>query len=73
MPTKRESRASGRGVLKSELERFYDGFIRYRELALKKQREGLTGVEESEFQTLSNQLQRRYGKLQKVIKNEAVC
>lgn len=55
-------------IPKPELELFHDGFIRYRELVLKKRREGLTDVEESEFQTLSNQLQRKYGRLQKVIK-----
>ncbi len=67
IPTKMEGYTSDRGISKSELELFYDSFIRYRELALKKQRERLTHVEESEFQTLSKQLQRKYGKLQKVI------
>jgi len=67
LPAKVEAHTDGRGNIKAELEHFYDDFIRYRELVMAKKGGSLTSKQESELQTLSVQLQRRYGSLKEVI------
>lgn len=67
IPTKVAANDNGRGNIKAELEHFYDSIIKYKELVMAKQTGNLTSEQESEFQTLSVQLQRKYGNLKKVI------
>ena len=57
----------GRGNIKDELKHLHDGFIRYKELVVAKQRGSLKSEQESELQDLSTHLQRSYGSLKKVI------
>ena len=67
LPTKVELHADGRVNTKAEIEHFYNGFIRYKELVMAKKRGSLTSEQESELQTLSIHLQRSYGSLKEVI------
>jgi len=67
LPVKVGAQDNGRGNIKDELKHFYEGFIRYKELVIAKNRGSLKSEQESEFQDLSAQLQRSYGSLKKVI------
>lgn len=53
--------------LLTELEQFHDELIRYKELVLAKKGGKLTSEQKREFQTLSLELQRKYGSLKEVI------
>ncbi len=57
----------GQGNLITELEQFYNGITKYKELVISKKKDEIKNIQEPELESLRTQLEREYGSLNNII------